>query len=109
MQRAICLWVLDPPERDAHLANLALQKPVPDCKVLVEIACMRSPEDLLATRRAYRCLYRRSLEEDLASRTTGDIRKVSNFLTSKCSLLVLTERLARFHTAIGCNGVCLQI
>ncbi|CAF2349699.1 unnamed protein product [Brassica napus] len=75
-EKAICLWVLDPPERDALLANLALQKPVPDCKVLVEIACMRSPEDLLATRRAYRCLYKRSLEEDLASRTTGDIRKL---------------------------------
>ncbi|KAJ0243376.1 Annexin D8 [Hirschfeldia incana] len=65
-EKAICLWVLDPPERDALLANLALQKPVPDCKVLVEITCMRSPEDLLATRRAYRCLYKRSLEEDLA-------------------------------------------
>ncbi|ESQ41208.1 hypothetical protein EUTSA_v10014146mg [Eutrema salsugineum] len=75
-ERAICLWVLDPPERDAHLANLALQKPGLDYKVLVEIACMRSPEDLLAARRAYRCLYKRSLEEDLASRTTGDIRKL---------------------------------
>ncbi|KAL0648069.1 hypothetical protein Bca4012_046360 [Brassica carinata] len=75
-EKAICLWVLDPPERDALLVNLALQKPVPDSKVLVEIACMRSPEDLLATRRAYRCLYKRSLEEDLASRTTGDIRKL---------------------------------
>lgn len=77
MQRAICLWVLDPPERDAHLANVALQKTVPDYKVLVEIACMRSPEDLLASRRAYRSLYKRSLEEDLASRTIGDIRRVS--------------------------------
>ncbi|OAO91299.1 hypothetical protein AXX17_AT5G12150 [Arabidopsis thaliana] len=77
--RAICLWVLDPPERDALLANLALQKPIPDYKVLVEIACMRSPEDMLAARRAYRCLYKHSLEEDLASRTIGDIRRVSNF------------------------------
>jgi annexin A13 len=79
LQRAICLWVLDPPERDALLANLALQKPIPDYKVLVEIACMRSPEDMLAARRAYRCLYKHSLEEDLASRTIGDIRRVSNF------------------------------
>ncbi|CAA7039851.1 unnamed protein product [Microthlaspi erraticum] len=75
-ERAICLWVLDPPERDAHLANVALQKTVPDYKVLVEIACMRSPEDLLASRRAYRSLYKRSLEEDLASRTNGDIRRL---------------------------------
>lgn len=85
------MWVLDPPERDAHLANLALQKPVPDHKVLVEIACMRSPEDLLAARRAYRCLYKRSLEEDLASRTTGDIRRVSDFHFQMFLLLVLTD------------------
>ncbi|KFK25510.1 hypothetical protein AALP_AA8G124300 [Arabis alpina] len=74
-ERAICLWVMDPPERDAHLAKLALQGPI-DYKVLVEISCMRSPEDLLATRRAYRCLYKRSLEEDLAARTTGEIRSL---------------------------------
>ncbi|XP_010424069.1 PREDICTED: annexin D8-like [Camelina sativa] len=37
---------------------------------------MRFPEDLLAARRAYRSLYKRSLEEDLASRTIGDIRRL---------------------------------
>ncbi|KAL0736037.1 hypothetical protein Bca4012_012247 [Brassica carinata] len=101
-ERAICLWVLDPPERDALLANLALQKPVPDCKVLIEIACMRSPEDLLATRRAYRCLYKRSLEEDLASRTTGDIRKllVATASAYKYDGEEIDENLAHSEAAI---------
>lgn len=106
------MWVFDPPERDAVLSNLALQKPVPDYKVLVEIACMRSPEDLLAARRAYRCLYKRSLEEDLASHTIGDIRKVSNlnfkvfssFLTDLESLNVLIQLLVAVASAYKYDG-----
>ncbi|VVB14275.1 unnamed protein product [Arabis nemorensis] len=101
-EKAICLWVLDPPERDAHLANLALQMPVPDYKVLVEISCMRSPEDLLASRRAYRCLYKRSLEEDLASRTTGDIRRllVAMATAYKYDGDEVDETLARSEAAV---------
>ncbi|KAG7550426.1 Annexin repeat [Arabidopsis thaliana x Arabidopsis arenosa] len=101
-ERAICLWVLDPPERDALLAHLALQKPVPDYKVLVEIACMRSPEDLLAARRAYRCLYKRSLEEDLASRTIGDIRRLLVAMVSayKYDGEEIDEMLAQSEAAI---------
>ncbi|XP_010536110.1 PREDICTED: annexin D8 [Tarenaya hassleriana] len=75
-EKAICLWVMDPPERDAVLANSAIHKPVPDYKALVEISCMRSPEDLLAVRRYYQTRYKRSLEEDLASHTSGDIRRL---------------------------------
>lgn len=75
-ERAICHWTLDPADRDAVLANLALQKPVPDYKVIVEITCIASPDDLLAVKRAYRSRYKRSLEEDVASYTTADIRTV---------------------------------
>ncbi|CAN8236612.1 unnamed protein product [Cochlearia groenlandica] len=101
-KRAISLWVLDPRERDAFLANLALHTPVTDYKVLVEIACMRSPEDLLAARRAYRCLYKRSLEEDLASRTTGDIRRLLVALVSayKYDGEEIDEMLAESEAAI---------
>ncbi|XWS28351.1 hypothetical protein CRYUN_Cryun25bG0061000 [Craigia yunnanensis] len=63
-------------------ANEALQKTVPDYRVIVEIACIRSPEDLLAVKRAYELRYKRSLEEDQASFTAGDIRKLLVAVTS---------------------------
>ncbi|XP_021888943.1 annexin D8 isoform X2 [Carica papaya] len=81
-ERAICHWTLDPADRDAVLANLALQKPVPDYKVIVEITCIASPDDLLAVKRAYRSRYKRSLEEDVASYTTADIRTLLVAVTS---------------------------
>ncbi|KAK9273421.1 hypothetical protein L1049_018231 [Liquidambar formosana] len=75
LETAICHWVLDPADRDAVLANTALKKTIPDYRVIVEIACIRSPSDLLAVKRAYSYRYKHSLEEDVASHTTGDIRK----------------------------------
>ncbi|XVF04823.1 hypothetical protein REPUB_Repub05bG0118500 [Reevesia pubescens] len=81
-ERAVSLWTLDPADRDALLANEALQKAVPDYRVIVEIACVRSPEDLLAVKRAYKFRYKRSLEEDLASSTSGDIRTLLVAVTS---------------------------
>ena len=75
-QRAICHWTLDPADRDAVLTNAALKKDVPDYRLIIEIACIGSPEELLAVRRAYRHRYKHSIEEDVASYTTGDIRKV---------------------------------
>ncbi|XP_040993365.1 annexin D8 [Juglans microcarpa x Juglans regia] len=75
-ERAICNWTLDPADRDAVLTNAALQKAVPDYRAIIEIACISSPEELLAVRRAYRCRYKRSLEEDVASHTLGHIRKL---------------------------------
>lgn len=81
-QRAICHWTLDPADRDAVLANNALKASTPDYRVIIEIACVRSAEDLLAVKRAYRFRFKHSLEEDVASCTTGDIRKVCHQATS---------------------------
>ncbi|KAJ7013143.1 annexin-like protein RJ4 [Populus alba x Populus x berolinensis] len=75
-------WTLEPADRDAVLANAALKKSKPDYRVIVEIACVGSPEDLLAVKRAYRFRYRHSLEEDVALHTKGDIRKVLVALVS---------------------------
>ncbi|KAF2291853.1 hypothetical protein GH714_035855 [Hevea brasiliensis] len=78
LERAICLWTLEPADRDAVLANEALRKPILDYRVIIEISCVKSPEDLLAAKRAYRFRYKHSLEEDVASRshTSRDIRKL---------------------------------
>lgn len=77
-QRAVCHWILDPADRDAVFANLALKKATPDHRVIIELACLKSPEELLGIRRAYKFRYRRSLEEDVAAHTSGDVRKVTS-------------------------------
>ncbi|KAI5596109.1 hypothetical protein POPTR_003G200700v4 [Populus trichocarpa] len=74
-EKAVYRWVLDPEDRDAVLANVAIRKSG-DYHVIVEIACVLSSEELLAVRRAYHARYKHSLEEDLAAHTTGDIRKL---------------------------------
>ncbi|ERM95916.1 hypothetical protein AMTRI_Chr04g248000 [Amborella trichopoda] len=75
-ERALLLWTLDPAERDALMANQALRRWNPEDRVLIEIACARSSEELLLIRRAYHARFKRSLEEDVAQHTTGDFRKL---------------------------------
>ncbi|XP_021911164.1 annexin-like protein RJ4 [Carica papaya] len=75
-ERAIYRWVLEPADRDAVLCHVAIRKHEPDYHVLVEISCIRSPEELIAIRRAYQIRYKCSLEEDVAAHTSGDIRKL---------------------------------
>ncbi|XP_050385228.1 annexin-like protein RJ4 isoform X1 [Argentina anserina] len=74
-EKAMYRWILDPADRDAVLANVAIKKPT-DYNAIIEISCIHSPEELLAVRRAYQLRYKHSLEEDLAQHTTGDIRKL---------------------------------
>jgi len=74
-EKAVYRWILDPADRDAVLANVAIKKST-DYNTIIEISCIHSPEELLAVRRAYQLRYKHSLEEDLAAHTTGDIRKL---------------------------------
>ncbi|XP_030445679.1 annexin-like protein RJ4 [Syzygium oleosum] len=75
-EKAVYRWILDPADRDAVLANVALKKSSPDYHVIIEISCIHSPEELLQVRKAYKLRYKRSLEEDVAAHTTGDIHKL---------------------------------
>ncbi|KAK4434196.1 Annexin D1 [Sesamum alatum] len=75
-ERVVLLWTLDPPERDAYLANEATKRWTSSNQVLVEIACTRSPKELLLAREAYHARFKRSLEEDVAYHTSGDFRKL---------------------------------
>ncbi|KAK4483617.1 hypothetical protein RD792_010817, partial [Penstemon davidsonii] len=75
-QRAVLLWTLDPAERDAHLANEATKRLTSNNLAIMEIACTRSSYDLFKVRQAYHAQYKKSLEEDVAYHTTGDIRKL---------------------------------
>jgi len=72
----VLLWTLDPAERDAFLANEATKKLTSSHWVLLEIASTRSSLDLLKAKQAYQSRFKKSLEEDVAYHTSGDIRKV---------------------------------
>lgn len=82
-ERAVYRWILDPLDREAVIANVAIRKAKPvDYRVIIEISCIHSSEELLAVKRAYMTRYKRSLEEDVAAHTSGDIRKLLVALVS---------------------------
>ncbi|XP_057458872.1 annexin-like protein RJ4 isoform X1 [Lotus japonicus] len=76
IEKAVYRWMLEPTDRDAVLANVAIKSGGKGYNVIVEIATVLSPEEVLAVRRAYHNRYKRSLEEDVAAHTTGDLRQL---------------------------------
>ncbi|XP_054814120.1 annexin-like protein RJ4 isoform X2 [Prosopis cineraria] len=75
-ERAVYRWVLEPTDRDAVLANVAIRNSNNvDYTMIVEISCIYSSEELLAVRRAYHNRYKHSLEEDVAAHTSGYLRQ----------------------------------
>nr|CAD1821950.1 unnamed protein product [Ananas comosus var. bracteatus] len=81
-ERAVYRWIFDPVEREAIMANVALKSKNVDYIVIIEIASVNSPDELLAVKRAYQARYKHSLEEDIASHTTGDFRTLLFALVS---------------------------
>ncbi|KAG9129168.1 hypothetical protein Leryth_006445 [Lithospermum erythrorhizon] len=75
-QRAVLLWTLEPADRDAYLVNEASKRLTASNVVIMEIACSRSSTDLFKVRQTYHARYKKSLEEDVAYHTSGDIRKL---------------------------------
>lgn len=67
--------MLDPVDRDAVIANVALKQSSPDYGAIIELSIIYSPEEFLAVKRSYQARYKRSLEEDLAAHTSGDLGK----------------------------------
>lgn len=88
-ERAVYRWMLDPLDREAVLANVALKKS--DYRVIIELSCIPSAEELLAFKRAYQARYKHSLEEDVASHFSGDMRK----------LLLLLVSVHRYETEVS--------
>ncbi|KAF3970118.1 hypothetical protein CMV_006153 [Castanea mollissima] len=97
-EKAVYRWILDPFDRDAVLANVATKKVETEFPVIIELSCIYSPEELLAVRRAYQSRYKRSLEEDVAAHTTGDLRKA--LTTYRYDGPEINERLAKFEADI---------
>ncbi|KAI3740510.1 hypothetical protein L2E82_30971 [Cichorium intybus] len=82
LERAVYRWNLDPADRYAVLANVALRKDYRDYRVIIELSWTLSPEELFDVKRAYQCRYKRSLEEDIAFHTSDDLRKLLVALVS---------------------------
>ncbi|XP_057420546.1 annexin D2 [Lotus japonicus] len=75
-ERAVVLWTLGPAERDAFLVNEATKRLTKNNWILMEIASTRSSLDLFKAKQAYQARFKRSIEEDVAYHTSGDIRKL---------------------------------
>ncbi|KAL6010033.1 hypothetical protein ACLOJK_000464 [Asimina triloba] len=76
-EKAVYRWMFEPAEREAILANVAtIKESHVDDRVLIEIACVSSPNELLTVKKTYQARYKHSLEEDVASHTRGDFRKL---------------------------------
>ncbi|CAN6484718.1 unnamed protein product [Victoria cruziana] len=75
-ERALILWSMDPAERDALLADQTIRKWDPKNHVLIELACARSPKELLLVREAYHARFKRSIEEDVAPQENSGYRKL---------------------------------
>ena len=93
VQKAVYRWILDPVDRDAVLANVAIKKAETEFPVIIELSCIYSPEELLAVRRAYQSRYKRSLEEDVAAQTTGDLRKACCLAPFICPFSLFLSKL----------------
>ncbi|KAI3952326.1 hypothetical protein MKX01_005193 [Papaver californicum] len=74
--RIVLLWTLDPAERDAVILNESTKRWTSSSQVILEIACTRSSHALFSAKQAYHALFKKSLEEDIASHITGDFRKL---------------------------------
>nr|AKH80293.1 annexin [Fagopyrum tataricum] len=80
LEKAVYRWMHEPLDRQAILANVAVKKG--DYKVIVELSCLPCSEEFLGIRRAYQARYKHSLEEDVASHSTGEIRRLLLLLVS---------------------------
>ncbi|KMZ64931.1 Annexin [Zostera marina] len=73
-EKAVYRWVFDPLEREAIIVNVAVKQKI-DYRVIVETACVNTPDELLAVKKAYQARFKHSMEEDIATHSTGDLRK----------------------------------
>ncbi|KAI5073579.1 hypothetical protein GOP47_0011592 [Adiantum capillus-veneris] len=76
LEKAAVLWMCDPAERDALIVSDALKSLNKDQAALAEVLYLRTSAQLLDIRRAYASIVNRSLEEDIATKMSGDEKKL---------------------------------
>ncbi|MCO5581912.1 hypothetical protein L7F22_035801 [Adiantum nelumboides] len=75
-ERAVLLWMEDAADRDAIIIRDALEGWGTKDIALIEMICTRTKSQLQAIRQAYNTRFYRSLDEDIASDTSGDYKKL---------------------------------
>lgn len=89
MCNALYLWMLEPHERDAVLANDAIERRVTDYKALIEIYTRQKLSQLFFTKHAYLAKFKRHMDQDMISEPSNSYQKVgflqiSGFLSPGC-------------------------
>ncbi|RLN03868.1 annexin D5-like [Panicum miliaceum] len=75
-KRAMLLWILDPPARDATILKQALTGDITDLRAATEIICSRTPSQLHILRQTYRARFGCHVEHDVTERTSGDHQRL---------------------------------
>ncbi|KAH7653179.1 annexin A7/11 protein [Dioscorea alata] len=83
MCEILCLWMLEPRERDALVAKEAIeQRDQVDHKALVEIYTLRKSNQLFLTKQAYLKRFKRHLDRDIISETAHSYQKILEALAT---------------------------
>ena len=77
IQKAVVLWMCDPAERDARIVYDALKGLSKDTAAITEVLYPRTSSQIVEIIQAYNSMFGRSLEEDIALKTSGDTKKVT--------------------------------
>lgn len=76
LERAVLLWMEDAADRDAVILRDALKGWGTNDRALIEVICTRTSTQLQAIRQAFNNRYRRSLDDAIASDTSGDYKNL---------------------------------
>jgi len=75
-ESAVLALFMKPAEFDAHQLFTAMDGAGTDEKALIEILCTRSNSQIHAAAQAYKTMYKKELEKDLISETSGHFRRM---------------------------------
>ncbi|MCO5561679.1 hypothetical protein L7F22_015300 [Adiantum nelumboides] len=76
LEKAAVLWMCNPAERDALILTEALKSLNKDHAALAEVFYLRTSAEIVDIRREYASIVNRSLEEDIATKISGDEKKL---------------------------------
>ncbi|KAG7031296.1 Annexin D6 [Cucurbita argyrosperma subsp. argyrosperma] len=113
IQRIVLLWTLEPADRDALMVNEATKWLTANNLVIVEIACTRTSLQLFKVRQAYHARFKKSLEEDVAYHTSGDIRQYNNEYGNAINKVhlytfAISTTISRFEYYFLLSTICFQ-
>ncbi|URE43716.1 ANX [Musa troglodytarum] len=92
MCNTLYLWMLEPHERDAVLANDAIERRATDYKALIEIYSRQKLSQLFFTKHAYLAKFKRHMDQDMISEPSNSYQKL---------LLALAASQSSHHTDVS--------